>query len=403
MSKNKLILFLIHWSKKNNTIKNIKLFDEQLKEITEIKEGSTVAIFKKSLINEIKTLSPKDIKILCSNNYIRKIFYKFVKNNEISLSTVKTYCSEINKEISNKLNDKDFKKLRDNNLQITIKYKDTVKINNNSKKKVENKNNNILLIDGYKILKLVEILKDSNNWIDKVILFGLCSGCRFIEILNKNVSIFKESKDNNKIFQIGTAKEKKHVEFGHNKHVLFLTKEEVLNLNTDIRNNLNELDLKKNNKQLTGKYSKRVNTRLKELLKQINLSIDPKEYKFHLLRKIYANYCFEVFGRFTTLSYPAYIKKCLCHDSIGALLSYSSLRIIYPKNTENKNKENTENKEVDIKEKYKNIKKRGMNSQRKILLQELIKELRLKNMKVTYKTLRSYGYGSRIISSVLKK
>jgi len=412
MVNNDLIKFVKFWGKKRNNKKNRYIFFSQLEQKTDQKDKTGVSIFKGLLINEIKKINKNEIKELCDNNNVINIFYKYVKNKELKLSTLKTYCSDINKIISERLNEPDFKKLRDQGLQINIRVDDTIKLNKKQKKQTLEKNEDVILINANKINNLIKFLKDSNVFTDKVILNGLSTGCRFIEILDKNTSTFTESKEENKIVQIGVAKQKKEKKEGYIKPVIFLKPSDVIDLTIFIRNQLTDDDLKKNKKQLTAKYSRRINKRLKDLLLKFNFSIKIRDQHFHTLRKIYANYCFELYGKQTTMSYPSYIKSILAHESYGALLNYTSVRIIFTKETEKKkevkeNKENKEdkNKEDYLKQKYKNPKGRGgkAKERRLKLLKELIIILKEKNIAVNYKTLQSFGYGNRILSEVLKK
>jgi len=402
MSNNKLLRFIGFWAKKRNlnylsNTKGKELFKNQLTDRMNISGLTALSVFKKSIVNEIKTLSKKDIKILCSYNRVQKILYKLVDINTASLITVRGYCSEINAHICNNLNDHNRKKLRKHKLQITIKYKDTVKINNEQNNKVIVKNNNIMKINYTKILKLQHFLKNSIHWTDKVILFGLSTGARFVEILDKNTSIFTECKKANHIIQEGVAKAR-DTKKDYIKPVLFVTVEEVLKLNTDIRNEIE--DIKMNKKQLTARYSRKANNRLRELLNKFSFNIPPEECHFHILRRIYANCAFETYGKKTDMSYPVYIQTCLAHNGTGALLSYSNIRLLFD-NEEKENKENTE----DIKESYRNIKTRGAKAKvvRLQLLQKLIKQLKKEELPINYKILKSYGYGSRVISIILKK
>ncbi len=405
MSNNNLIRFIGYWAKKRNlnylsNTKGKERFKNQLEQKTNIIGLTALSVFKKSIINEIKTLSKKDIKILCSYNRVQKILYKLVDINTASLITIRGYCSEINAEICNNLNEHNRKKLRKNKLQITIKYKDTVKINEEQNNKVKVKNNNIMKINYRTILKLTDFLKNSIHWNDKLILFSLCTGVRFVEILDKNTSIFTECKKENHMIQEGVAKAKNTKKKEHVKPVLFVTVKEILKLNTDIRNEIK--DIKLNKKQLTARYSKKTNNRLKELFNQFSFNLPPEEIHFHILRRLYANYAFEIYKKKTNMSYPIYIQSCLGHSSGGALLSYSNIRISFDNEEDTEEKENTDE---DIKENYRNIKTRGAKAKiiRLQLLNKLIKQLKKEDISVNYRILKSYGYGSRIITSVLKK
>jgi integrase len=250
--------------------------------------------------------------------------------------------------------------------------------------------------DQGKIFDIMDTLPDKVNadFIDLTICLQLASGGRVSEILS--YSKFKPSTTPNHIIQTGILKSKTRTEV--EKPVIRYSVDKFLELMKRMRDKIEpQLRDIRNNKMSHYEFSQAVNSRIN---RRITKYFGEREAS-HSLRKIYGNLAYKQYANKDDVSESSYLSDILGHDlkSLDVSKSYSTVSVIDNGDIQEEDKIKIEVDPVDM-EVPKNIKKRdGLSGQR---LRETHRILVLKGMPVSNKILRSYGYGSNVVSQFLK-
>ena len=331
-----------------------------------------------------------DVKKLMKNNMVQNMLYALSNNH----GTIRTKATRINNAIRKRFGDVDKKML------VFLRLQDAIDLNAKAEEKAQKANEETITLKIKNILEIVNHIKTSNIWDDKVIYAGISTGARLIEILNPNVSQFTEE-SKNMIKQEGVAKDKSGNVTTPVKPVMFSTAQNIIRIINEIRNEIKD-ELGNSNEKLTEKYNKSLNKRLRVLTKNILNFPENRKIHFHDLRRIYINVSYDLYGKDnTTQSYMDFSKKNLGHHSYGSIKNYSSLKIKYDKE---KKEEKKEEKKQEIKSGYddmlnsewKNTNQRGTRAKQKRIerIARLVKELERRNIKVTNKLIGQFGYGA---------
>tara|TARA_R110002050_G_scaffold91161_1_gene191495 strand:- start:16 stop:1179 length:1164 start_codon:yes stop_codon:yes gene_type:complete len=122
----------------------------------------------------------------------------------------------------------------------------------------------------------------------KIILAQISLGTRLIEILNKNVSVFKIDPNNStNIIQTGVAKSTDERQIS--KPTIVISPMDFMNLMVEIRQ-ITDADSTKNNVYINNKYNARVNDEIRRIF--LKFKIPKKLQSSHGLRKIWVNYSY---------------------------------------------------------------------------------------------------------------
>jgi integrase len=158
--------------------------------------------------------------------------------------------------------------------------------------------------------------------IPSIIMAQIASGCRLIEILNKEFE-FTESKKENYIIQSDVAKNRTDAR-AVEKPVLFITPTAFLSLIKEIRLNLtNKPD--DTNIKLSNRYGKRVNALVVKIAGEVGMPLEISSS--HDMRRIYANYSYILHAK-RNVSLQIWIAQILGHGDLTSTANYSTLKII---------------------------------------------------------------------------
>lgn len=262
--------------------------------------------------------------------------------------------------------------------------------------KVIQRNSNKKHFDQAKIYDIMDNLPEKENvdFIDLTICLQLACGGRVSEILS--YATFKASGRPNYIIQTGILKSKtrKAVE----KPVVRYSVVEFMGLIGKMRGMIRpQLRDIKNGKMTDYEFSQdcnyKINRRITKLLGEKEAS--------HTLRKIYGNMAYQIYANKNDVSESSYLSNILGHDlkSLDVSKSYSTVSVI--DNGELTDEEKVQ-KVVDPNDMVvpRNPKVRdGKAGER---LAETVRVMELKNMPISNKILRSYGYGAKTVREFLK-
>ncbi len=158
--------------------------------------------------------------------------------------------------------------------------------------------------------------------IPSIIMAQIASGCRLIEILNKNFE-FTESKKEGYIIQSDVAKNKSDNEREVEKPVLFITPTDFLSLVCLIRSKLN-VKPNDDNIKLSNRYGKRVNALIVKIAAECGMDGISSS---HDMRRCYANYSYILHAK-RNVSLQIWISRVLGHGDLTSSANYSTLKII---------------------------------------------------------------------------
>jgi hypothetical protein len=264
--------------------------------------------------SDLNGCKAKDDLILLHNRYIPYLWLERALNTVLAKYT----------ELRNIIKDSDNKHKNfalDKVFQLGNKDKDKsiYQVNNKHQKaKVVRKNKDDKIEISYKIIENIvidlkykidnndfELYRNQNLNIVKsyhiALLLGLCTGRRQIEIL-KTLSIFKDKDD---VLFGGIAK-KINIDTKFKSKLLFINIKEAKHYLKNLRKTLNLDDL--TNREVNQKFSGSLNIALNKYIKNF---ID-RDFKFHELRKIYAEVCYIKFGG--SMDKDLFYKNILSHE-----------------------------------------------------------------------------------------
>jgi len=256
------------------------------------------------------------------NNKVQKILYAICDN----INTIRASCSVINNIVKKAFHADIINKHK---LQVYIRIEDAIEWKRQQDEKIEQKNISTKIIYESDIKKLYEVLNQSKDRTDDILLCILLSGCRVIEVLHTS-KFFKFKYNQNSFLQIGTAKNKEYklplkqqtqikkpLLFNHNVN-------DFLEKIKEIRETIYTRDRVK----ITNRFSKRLNQRLRKHFLDLKIDYENKKVVNHLLRKIYVNYCYFLYGKYTRRSPLNYYKLLLGHHGYKALVNYTTIKIL---------------------------------------------------------------------------
>ncbi len=310
-------------------------------EFKNIENATALSSFRSLMLHEIekKGFKLKDAKALMDNDKVQKILYSLSTNH----STIRRNCTRINNAIKATLSKTELKKLDKKKHLVFLKWDDAVELNRVQAEKAEKSNLNVITMPSIKIVQFADQLKKSSDWRHKMILIAMSIGSRLIEILDKRVSQYRVyPKREGFIEMIGVAKGKEEdLEIDKKtkplKPVLFdIEPKDMVQMIKDVRSKLTSADKKKTREKLSNTYGKGLNKELRRLTENMFEFPKNRPIHFHDLRRIYANYAYDVIGRLGSSSYLGFIKQVLGHATSGSVKNYSSLKIEHLTSEEDK-------------------------------------------------------------------
>ena len=340
----------------NNIINIVEKYSRP-KQLKKIRENGVYDFYALNGImvqlNRVKTLSPffkMTEKAFNPENITLPQFKKFIKGLSKMLhetnykldsllkikGQIKKYLLQYNKE-----NSQFYKEWLRAGLNISdIEFKEKKEKANNA---VELKNKQVFRIPINVAIKFYKSIFDTKNkdLIDYIIASQASLGCRLIEILNSNVSKFEIYEDN-KIKQIGTAKESNKDKIIIKEPINLTTAENVIEwirqvrLITDTQNNVGNI-------KLSEIYTNNVNKRIVFYLGRAGM-YNPELKSSHGLRRLYVSYSYYT-KKEPEETFCFFIKRNLGHETCGSVMNYNSIQITEEKKEPEENKETEEKKE----------------------------------------------------------
>jgi integrase len=214
---------------------------------------------------------------------------------------------------------------KDSKKDLSISFEQYKAVEKQQREKVVERNNEKKQFDREKILEIIQTLVNSTDFIDSIVLVGMCTGSRLIEILRISEYQKVVGNPNRVLIQSlakgsGEAKERnlnKQVE----RPILVITYKELSATVKVVRDAVKEQTMGQNldNRALSAKYNARVNRRIKKLGISGGTAYD--------LRKIYANLSYELIADQTKITKNAWIMKILSHEDLQTSLHYNNIAL----------------------------------------------------------------------------
>ena len=293
-------------------------------------------IFNHSVFKNIKSfrvLFFKVVKYVFGSTYskakeLEQTFDNITKIINITYPVIKTrqkLYGELRKILSSRFgeNSRIHKESKKN---LSISYEEFEQIEKQAKEKVLERNTEKKAFSKEQVLEVIHNLKNSSDYIDLIILVGITTGSRLIEILR--ISDYESIIDNpNRIIISGLAKgsgesQKKNLEKKVERPILVITSqglsEAVKTIRQNVKQETGKLGL--NNQELSKKYNERVNRRIKKYKLSGGTSYD--------LRKIYANLSYELLADQTKITKNGWIMKILGHENLNTSLHYNNVSLL---------------------------------------------------------------------------
>lgn len=214
---------------------------------------------------------------------------------------------------------------KDSKRDLSISFEQYKAVEKQQREKVIERNTEKKQFDREKILEIIQTLKNSTDFIDSIVLVGMCTGSRLIETLRISEYQKINGNPNRVLIQSlakghGEAKERnlnKQVE----RPILVITYKELSATVKVVRDAVKEQTMGQNldNRALSAKYNARVNRRIKKLGISGGTAYD--------LRKIYANLSYELIADQTKITKNAWIMKILSHEDLQTSLHYNNVAL----------------------------------------------------------------------------
>lgn len=251
--------------------------------------------------------------------------------------------------------------------------------------KVYEANANKQEISLQKIIEVMNLIKDSTNISDMAIGLQLACGARVSEILS--YSNFDEAKQPVYIIQTGILKQKTDSPRTEIiKPVLHYTRDHFFEMFTHLRSKLSD-QLEKisagtmTHAELSEKYNAKINSRVRSLF-------NTSDVTSHTLRKIYGNFSYELFANRNRVSEASWLSDVLGHDrhSLSTSTSYSTVSIV--------------DETIDRTFIPRNSKARDGYTMSRLL--KTVEAMRNNFKPISARSLKSYGYGSKVVDEYMK-
>ena len=293
-------------------------------------------IFNHSVFKNIKSfrvLFFKVVKYVFGSTYskakeLEQTFDNITKIINITYPVIKTrqkLYGELRKILSNRFGNNS-KIHRESKKNLSISYEEFQQVEKQAKEKVLERNTEKKAFSREQVLEVIHNLKNSSDYIDLIILVGITTGSRLIEILR--ISDYEPIVGNpNRIMIGGLAKgsgksKDKNLSKNVERPILVITSKELLKAVKIIRENVKQETEKLglNNQELSKKYNERVNRRIKKYKISGGTTYD--------LRKIYANLSYELIADQTKITKNGWIMKILGHENLNTSLHYNNVSLL---------------------------------------------------------------------------
>jgi hypothetical protein len=376
---------------------SIKQYDNTIKRLSSAK--ALIDLVVKEIGNGISKKT-----ILEMFGILKKLFEKGVRNYEGSDSAIQADYKNIRKPIIELYGkDSDIYKKSITNMKFDqVKWKTN---NADYNKAVADKNSNRIQFSDIDIYKIMNDIKNNpkQDFINLSIAAQLSSGSRINEILT--MASYKPLKDrDNYVEQIGISKQNHKEESKQRKHIikpiLHYSVSEFLDMIDKIREQ-QKIPIKKIKEgSLThDAYSRSQNGKINARIKKM---FNDKNMTSHMLRKIYGNMSYNIFGNKNKTSLISHLSDVLGHQekSLNVAMAYNTVKITTSKL---EIKEHKEDKPIADRHTQipANLKIRdGKGYER---LKQTIKIMELKGVKITALALRNLGYGAKLTGQYMKE
>jgi integrase len=258
--------------------------------------------------------------------------------------------------------------------------------------KVIERNSHKKHFDQSNIYDIMDTLPDRDDvdFVDLTICLQLACGGRVSEILS--FAEFKASPEKHHIIQTGILKSKTRTQV--TKPVIRYSVDKFLELMGKMRGMIKpQLRDIKNGKMDHYEFSQDSNSKIN---RRVSRYLGEKEAS-HTLRKIYSTLAYEQYANKNDVSESSYLSNVLGHDlkSLDVSKSYSTVSVV-------KRQKKEPERKVDFKDLVvpHNLKVRDGNGMNR--LRETARVLKLEDMPVTNKILRSYGYSATSVGAFMK-
>jgi hypothetical protein len=318
-------------------------------------------------------------------------------------------------------------------LSMTILRFDQKKWKTNKKEadsKVADKNRNPIFFEESDIYEAMDKAKVSNDYAMLALGLEMSIGGRMNEILG--FSEYSESKEHPgwiRQFKISKQKTDSDTNKSVDKPLIYYTTSEFFSMLKELRK---QVKVKKKKDQTFEEFSRSVNGKINREVKKLfaeHKNVD--EISSHMMRKLYASMSYALYGG--KMSESGWLNTVLAHqrDSVSVAANYSVVKItskldksslgiankVAELTAQNKTTDLAINDLADEVEEMKvNINKTGMAITKVSIprnirlkdgraidrLRESVKQMELKNVKITNTGLRALGFGSKAVGLFLK-
>lgn len=255
----------------------------------------------------------------------------------------------VNQVIRDLINDYDEQKTA----VLFIPKKDRESLATKAKERVEKSNEQVIIFKKSDILEVIKLLSQSGVTADMIILAGLATGARFMEIVNE--SEFEETDEKNIIIQCSLGKKNSIIDENREdicveKPIIGMDSDQLFDMLELIRGRVSSLS----NEELLSIYNPKVNKTIKKIFPGLNQNEDsPQAMSFKLLRKIYADMAYNLhLPKFKTISKRKFMMNVLGHKTMNTGSAYSN--IIVEDDEEKKEPELSEDQKNMLMNPYKN-------------------------------------------------
>ena len=340
----KLLKYITDVSKMKpmTTEKVMKLSEKEFKYFPPNPQRATIpSVFVNVVFENISKVPKKDISVvlsLCA--VLGKKFYDVPKSRDV-------FYSKIRKPILEKYGygSPEYEKTLDL-MKITKDERTKLKKDYGKKIKKENKERKTYYSED--LIGVIEETKDNADWATQAVGLMLASGCRTVELLDKNTfTADPKQKQWVTVSDIAKKREGKK-DFTTSRPIIGYTGKEFVDAVTGLRNKLSgkQLYIKTGADagQLNKSYSRLINVRLEKYFPN-DPEITPKT-----LRKLYGNLAHALYGGSSNLN--VFLSEVLGHDpeDLQTSFSYSTVRVIIGNKQSNTDNGNSgSNPELEVK------------------------------------------------------
>ena len=346
----KLLKYIVDVAKMKpiTTEKVVELTKKEYDNINISNKATAPSIFTNVIVNNILKLNKTETKL--SLSLICKLGVAFYDGSK----TRDVFYTKIRKPILEKYGKDSPEYIQTLDL-MKITKEERTKLNKDYKKKVKNANKNVKTYYSNDLMDIIEKTKNNDDWATRAVGLILASGCRAVELLDKNTfKIDPKRKDNWVIVGNIAKKREGKKDFVTIRPIIGYTAKEFIDAVNDFRKSISNKKIYMTEGNEKGQLNKSNSQLLSKRAKEI---FNDPEITSKTLRKLYGNMAHLLYGGDCNLN--IWLGSVLGHDEddFQTSFSYSTVKVVNGDNPEEKeeekkeeNKSNTRNLSVEKKE-----------------------------------------------------